>query len=1343
VAEVLIRTGFVLEGLQGLLNETRKFGQDVAAELNKSASGVKDGAGSLKAYATEAGRAKDANESLASSANRASSEVENVSRGAKQASGGIKVMDAAVAGLALSLTNTLTNAIGGAVAGLKGMVGDFLKLDGEIRKAAAAAGEQGAYDRLASVIDKVGIDAAGTTQQVAEMATSLVRAGFSVAETEQALGSIVRGAEATGTSFETMGDVVGATIKGFGLQATDAARVVDALAQGANSSATSVTGMGMAFKYAAPVAKVLGISVEDLGVAIGLMTNAGITAEMAGVTLRNGLTKLASAAPAAGGGMRQLTGQSALAAKAMKTLELDIYNANGTLKPMETVLLQLKGAFDKLAPSAKLRLASDMFGGEDDGTKWLSLLNQSREEIIKMSDTMANSKGAADTARTAMQGLGLELQQLTGTLGSIGNTMGGVLAAALRPLVGLLNTMAGVVAGLPGPLKVAAGALLALYAATVVTRVGVLALSRVLMLTTGAETARAAWLSLAAVLTGPVSSALKQVRVLSLALTAGGLPILGQLALLAAAIGAVYLIAKNAPPLFESDEEKVKKLEERIKTVKETIKQRTEFGLDTSKAQKDLAELERQQAELKREMRDKDFVKQLRSERDTEAKQADKGNKGAGAVVAAGAIVPGGGAVAGLVKGLLEGEQAAAGMRDALNGAIDVVQRIDDYRDLGGLSEPIKKAAKEAQLLRARIGAALRERASLPIEAKADKERLTLEIRNLQKDLDKRKLDIVLQVKAESLAKSLAKAQAQLKFKQGLPEFLRGDTKQLEAEISRLEVELAKAKAKPKTASAAIAPAAAVTLNSLREELSKAEAAIGKIDVNDRMGLQYARDNATALRRQIKEIEESGTAALQTAQREVELASQALQLEQQRNGLIKDRIGAQQRLQEAILNLAQAQEAAARSEFELSKTRNDRRQQQLEEELQMIKERGDAGRFVVDSNYSIGAPTVIDLVAQKERQIAEAKRRGREIEVQSVAATAQAATIRFELERRILAIKQAGQLLEAQSAVRTAQSGTLSAEKELLSLQQRRIEVQRQGGSDAELAQMDRQINLQNSSLALSRQQVTGERQRMQALGVIFGLEQQTLGLQQRAAANAIQSQAAGAGMERQLSGTLQKMQESAGAGLDLRSSVEQAGQQARTLTGVISAGGETIKLYGDLPKPMLEAANASNQMADGLAAAAANASALLNTLKAVAGLPRARWAGGGVEGGQRYQVNELGQESLLDRFGRLSLIRAGRSSMWTAPTSGTVLPAGITAGLASQGLIEGAGNMRRGAGGTVTASQAASSGGSALGRQVARLAAATGRLEQRMSELVAKRWDVTVALPSNASTMRLSQALS
>ena len=1235
MAEVLIRTGFVFEGLQGLLSEARRFGQDVANELNQSSSAVREGATAMRYYIDATGKARDATGRFVSAAELAANGIEDLTQLTRKAGGGINVMDAAVAGLAASLANTLTNAIGAAAGGLKNMVGDFLALDGEIRKAAAAAGEQGAYDRLAAVIDRVGIDAAGTTQQVAEMATSLVRAGFSVSQVESALPAIVRGAEATGTSFETMGDVVGATIKGFGLQASDAARVVDALAQGANSSATSVTGMGMAFKYAAPVAKVLGVSVEDLGVAIGLMTNAGITAEMAGVALRNGLTKLASAAPAAGGQVRQLTGQTAMAARAMKTLGLDIYNANGTLKPMETTLLQLKGAFDKLAPSAKLRLASDLFGGEDDGAKWLSLLNQSKEEISKMATTMANSKGATDTARKAMQGLGLEMQQLTGTLGSLGNSMGATIGAALRPVVFLLNAAAGAAAALPGPVKGVITSMLALYAAVLLTQVGLLALNKVLILATGAETARAAWVALTATMTGPLSTAIKAVRVLWLGLLATS-P-----AGLIAGIAAIAISVATLAPLFRDAKGKLASTESDAKKLKTEIRRKEELGLDTTNAKRQLASLEAQIQKLKSDAANGNLIDQVKEGIDV-ISDANKIGRGGGLIGNLFGITRKGGVEAVAFLRQLQAEyKTTADQQRAL---------FYDAAAQQGIKNPNFATYKQFQEILKR----------LPGLTKAWVESQNAAIRA-----------------NESLNDSTGKA-------------------------------------------------VTVTLDSLKTKLKEADDAIGKIDVNDRLGLQAARDNATAIRRQIKEIEESGTAALQIAQKEVELASQALAVEQQRNGLIKDRLGAQQRLQDALSNRAQAQEAATRSEFDVLKSRNSFQQQRLGEELQRLQQQG-AG---------------VDEIAAKEAQIRAAKSDGLKIEQQSIAAAAQAATVRFELERRILAIKQAGQVLEAQSAARTAQSGVLEAEQKLLGLRQQRISMERQGASGEELAQMDQQVALQLQSLELSRQQVADENQRLQSLGTIFGLERQTLGLQQQAAANAIQSQAAGAGMEYGLRTQLQQMQQSAGVWGDVRQSVDQTSNFVYRLVGTIKEGSQAIPIYREFPKPMFEAASAADSMANGLASANKNAVDLLGTLRAVAGLPRARWAGGGVDAGQQYQVNELGQESFLDRFGRLSMIRAGRAQMWSAPSSGTVLPAGITAELASQGAIEGAGNIRRGAGGTVTASQVARSGGNALGRQVARLAAATGRLEQRMTELVAKRWDVTVALPSNAGAMRLSQAL-
>ena len=53
-------------------------------------------------------------------------------------------------------------------------------------------------------------------------------------------------------------------------------------------------------------------------------------------------------------------------------------------------------------------------------------------------------------------------------------------------------------------------------------------------------------------------------------------------------------------------------------------------------------------------------------------------------------------------------------------------------------------------------------------------------------------------------------------------------------------------------------------------------------------------------------------------------------------------------------------------------------------------------------------------------------------------------------------------------------------------------------------------------------------------------------------------------------------------------------------------------------------------------------------------------WSGGPVEGGQQYTVNELGREMFLSNSGRLSEITAPSNAQWTAPTSGTVVPAGL-----------------------------------------------------------------------------------
>ena len=403
---------------------------------------------------------------------------------ARESAAGMNLLEAAVTGVAVSLTSRLTDAAGTALGSVKGLVQGFLELDGELRLASAAAGETGGYQRLSQIVDKVGIDAAGTTKQVAELTTSLVRAGFSISEVEGALAGVVRGAEATGTEFKAFGDIVGNTLRGFGLEVDKTAQVVDVITKTVNASNASVEGLGFTFQYTAPIAKALGVSLEDVAAATGLMANAGIQGSVAGTGLRMFLEKIQQASKGASPEVLGLSRGSERLQKVMAMLGATVVDSSGKLIGLEQVFLQLKAGMDKLSQADKVQLSNVLFG-DDASSKVMAITNQSTTSISKMFREIYNSKGATDTARTAMSGLGLEIQQLTGTMDSLRNNIGGVMAAGLRPLVGAANAAVGAISGLPKPVKDTGAALVALGIASTGAAISISALNLVLAQTGG------------------------------------------------------------------------------------------------------------------------------------------------------------------------------------------------------------------------------------------------------------------------------------------------------------------------------------------------------------------------------------------------------------------------------------------------------------------------------------------------------------------------------------------------------------------------------------------------------------------------------------------------------------------------------------------------------------------------------------------------------------------------------------------------------------------------------------------------------------------------------------------
>ncbi len=91
------------------------------------------------------------------------------------------------------------------------------------------------------------------------------------------------------------------------------------------------------------------------------------------------------------------------------------------------------------------------------------------------------------------------------------------------------------------------------------------------------------------------------------------------------------------------------------------------------------------------------------------------------------------------------------------------------------------------------------------------------------------------------------------------------------------------------------------------------------------------------------------------------------------------------------------------------------------------------------------------------------------------------------------------------------------------------------------------------------------------------------------------------------------------------------------------------------------------NNWKDKIIESTAEANKLLEALENAArvsgtgsGVP-GRFSGGPVSAGNRYTVNELGKEAFLSASGRLSMINSPAWGQWTAPSSGTVIPAHLT----------------------------------------------------------------------------------
>ena len=278
-------------------------------------------------------------------------------------------------------------------------------------------------DELKQLTDQaidLGASTSFSASEVAEGMENLASAGFTTQEIMEAMPGLLDLAASSGADLATASEIAASAIRGFGLEASTSAHVADVFAEASARTNAQVEDMGYAMKYIAPVANTMGLKIEEVAAAIGIMSDAGVKGEQAGTTLRGALTRL--------------TKPTDKMIDVMDELGLSFYDNEGKMKSLTEMISMLQNATKGLTEEEQQYALTTLFGTES-LSGMVALINRGSGELSDMTKSFENCDGAAqDMADTMLDNTKGAFESLSGSLESAGIAIQQALAPSIRDL---------------------------------------------------------------------------------------------------------------------------------------------------------------------------------------------------------------------------------------------------------------------------------------------------------------------------------------------------------------------------------------------------------------------------------------------------------------------------------------------------------------------------------------------------------------------------------------------------------------------------------------------------------------------------------------------------------------------------------------------------------------------------------------------------------------------------------------------------------------------------------------------------------------------------------------------
>lgn len=337
-------------------------------------------------------------------------------------------MQAEIAKLGRAATAATATASAALTAGLGASVKGAADFEKTISGVAAVSGASAAQIKeLSTLALKLGADTSFSATEAAQGIEELVKAGVSMGDV---MGGAAKAsldlAAAGGVSVAESATIASNAMNAFGIKGSEMGRVADLIAGAANASAIDVHEFGFALQASGAVAATVGMSFDDLSVAIAEMGQAGIKGSDAGTSLKTFLM-----------GLQPQTKEQTKLFRELGLMTKDganqFFDARGKLKSLADVQAILQNSMKGMTDQQRLATMETLFGS--DAVRAAAVLAKGGAAGFAEMAAAMGKVSAADVAEKRLDNLSGSVEKFKGSLSTAAITIGTGFLPSLKRIV--------------------------------------------------------------------------------------------------------------------------------------------------------------------------------------------------------------------------------------------------------------------------------------------------------------------------------------------------------------------------------------------------------------------------------------------------------------------------------------------------------------------------------------------------------------------------------------------------------------------------------------------------------------------------------------------------------------------------------------------------------------------------------------------------------------------------------------------------------------------------------------------------------------------------------------------